>query len=89
MEVAPTEETHVVVMNEVTRGASSVETVMVANNKIQDLKIDVEEKNPEEAVVVETSRTKEEIEANEAAIVVEMKKQKETNTNTTKIILKK
>jgi hypothetical protein len=76
-------------MNEVTRGASSVEIVMVANNKIQDLKIDVEEKNLEEAVVVEISRTKEEIVANEVAIVVEMKKQKETNTNTTKIILKK
>jgi hypothetical protein len=76
-------------MNEVTRGASSVEIVMVANNKIQDLKIDVEEKNLEEAVVVEISRTKEEIVANEVAIVVEMKKQKETNTNTTKIILKR
>jgi hypothetical protein len=76
-------------MNEVTRGASSVEIVMVTNNKIQDPKIDVEEKNLEEAVVVEISRTKEEIVAKEAAIVVEMKKQKETNTNTTKIILKR
>jgi hypothetical protein len=76
-------------MSEVTRGASSVEIVMVTNNKIQDPKIDVEEKNLEEAVVVEISRTKEEIVAKEAAIVVEMKKQKETNTNTTKIILKK
>jgi hypothetical protein len=76
-------------MSEVTRGASSVEIVMVTNNKIQDPKIDVEEKNLEEAVVVEISRTKEEIVAKEAAIVVEMKKQKETNTNTTKIILKR